>query len=109
MDMGPMGIYRIFDNGGPRVGGMMTRDPSKSPVPFWLYYFSVEDIDAAATRIQDKKGQICMGPHEVPGGQWIVVGMRPPGGDVRTCRPQKAVASRVAAQLQVSCAAAITI
>ena len=77
MDMGPMGIYRIFDNGGPRVGGMMTRDSSKAPVPFWLYYFSVEDIDAAATRIQDKKGQICMGPHEVPGGQWIVVGMDP--------------------------------
>ena len=79
MDMGPMGIYRIFDNGGPRVGGMMTRDPKGGPVPFWLFYFSVGDIDAAVTRIQDKKGQICMGPHEVPGGQWIVVGSDPQG------------------------------
>jgi uncharacterized protein len=79
MDMGPMGIYRIFNNGGPRFGGMMTRDPKNSPVPFWLYYFSVDDIDAAVTRVQEKKGQICMGPHEVPGGQWIVLGSDPQG------------------------------
>jgi uncharacterized protein len=79
MDMGPMGIYRIFNNGGPRMGGMMTRDLSKSPVPYWLFYFAVEDIEAATTRIQEKNGQVCMGPHEVPGGQWIVVGMDPQG------------------------------
>jgi hypothetical protein len=79
MDMGPMGIYRMFANGGPRLGGMMTRDPKGGPIPFWLFYFCVGDIDAAVTRIQDKKGQICMGPHEVPGGQWIVVGTDPQG------------------------------
>ncbi|MGC2398490.1 MAG: VOC family protein [Acidobacteriaceae bacterium] len=79
MDMGPMGIYRIFNNGGPRFGGMMSRDPKNSPLPFWLFYFAVEDIDAAAARIQEKKGQICMGPHEVPGGQWIVMGTDPQG------------------------------
>jgi uncharacterized protein len=79
MDMGPMGTYRIFNNGGAPVGAMMTRDPSKAPAPFWLYYFNVEDIDAAATRIQDKNGQICMGPHQVPGDLWIVLGIDPQG------------------------------
>jgi predicted enzyme related to lactoylglutathione lyase len=79
MDMGPMGTYRIFNNGGAAMGAMMTRDPSKSPVPFWLYYFNVEDIDAAAKRIQEKNGQIFMGPHQVPGDLWIILGMDPQG------------------------------
>jgi uncharacterized protein len=79
MDMGPAGIYRMFNNGGPRMGAMMTRDPKTAPAPFWLFYFSVVDIDAAAARIQEKKGQVIMGPHEVPGGQWIVLAMDPQG------------------------------
>jgi uncharacterized protein len=79
LDMGPSGTYRIFNNGGPRLGGMMTRDTSKSPVPFWLYYFNVEDIDAAATRIKEKKGQVLMGPQQVPGDLWIILGLDPQG------------------------------
>jgi predicted enzyme related to lactoylglutathione lyase len=79
MDMGPMGTYRIFNNGGAPVGAVMTRDPTQSAVPFWRYYFNVEDIDAAAARIQEKKGQIHMGPHEVPGNMWIILGTDPQG------------------------------
>jgi predicted enzyme related to lactoylglutathione lyase len=79
MDMGPLGTYRIFNNGGAAVGGMMTRDPKNSPAPFWLYYFNVEDIDDAAERIKEKSGQVLMGPHEVPGGQWIILGLDPQG------------------------------
>jgi uncharacterized protein len=81
MDMGPMGVYRIFSTGGPRVGGVMTRDPKTAPMPFWLYYFNVEDIDSAVERIKEKKGQLVMGPHEVPGGMWIVVGVDPQGAN----------------------------
>jgi len=77
MDMGPMGIYRIFNNGSGQIGAMMTRDPKNSPVPFWLFYFNVEDIDAAATRIREKNGQVLMGPHQVPGDQWIILGLDP--------------------------------
>jgi len=79
MDMGPMGIYRMFNTGGAAVGAMMTRDKDKSPVPFWLYYFNVADIDAAAARIHEKNGQILMGPHEVPGPLWIVLAIDPQG------------------------------
>jgi uncharacterized protein len=89
MDMGPMGVYRMFNNGGPAMGGMMTRDPSKSPVPFWLHYFNIEDIDAAAARIQEKNGQILMGPHEVPGGLWIILGVDPQGAMFSLVGPRK--------------------
>lgn len=79
MDMGSNGIYRIFNNGASPVGAMMTRDRSKSPVPFWLFYFNVEDIDAATARVKEKKGQVIMGPHPVPGDVWIIVGVDPQG------------------------------
>ena len=81
MDMGPQGIYRIFKNKGDRFGAMMTRDPKNSPVPFWLFYFAVEDIDAATNHIKEKNGQVLMGPHPVPGDQWIVVGVDPQGAN----------------------------
>ncbi|HVJ09504.1 MAG TPA: VOC family protein [Acidisarcina sp.] len=89
MDMGPMGVYRIFKNGGNPVGAMMTRDRTKSPMPFWLYYFNVDDIDAAATRIREKNGQIFMGPHEVPGGMWIVLGQDPQSAMFSILGPRK--------------------
>ena len=78
MDMGPMGLYRIFAAGGPPVGGMLTRTPD-SPGPLWLYYFNVEAIDAAVARVAAAGGRIIMGPHEVPGGSWIAQGLDPQG------------------------------
>ncbi|RYG75473.1 VOC family protein [bacterium] len=89
MDMGEMGIYRIFDCDGKPIGGMLTKMPD-TPAPTWVYYFNVDDINAAVTRVKDNGGQILMGPHEVPGGTWIVQCMDPhgalfalmtPGGD----------------------------
>lgn len=71
MDMGPMGIYQTFAAGGEPIGGMMTRTPT-TPAAFWLYYFNVDAIDAAATRVSEGGGQTVHGPHEVPGGSWIV-------------------------------------
>jgi uncharacterized protein len=90
MDMGPNGKYRIFNNGGPQIGAMFTRDPKNSPVPFWLFYFSVEDIDKAVTRIQEKNGQVLMGPHEVPGNQWIILGLDPQGAVFALAGPRNA-------------------
>jgi len=71
MDMGAMGVYQIFSMGGPPEGGMMTKTP-QTPHPFWLFYFNVEAIDAAAERVKTNGGKILMGPSEVPGGSWIV-------------------------------------
>ncbi len=89
LDMGPMGTYRIFNNGGAGIGAMMTRDPKNSPVPFWLYYFNVEDIDAAVTRIKEKNGQVIMGPHQVPGDLWTVLGNDPQGALFSLVGPRK--------------------
>jgi predicted enzyme related to lactoylglutathione lyase len=50
------------------------------PMPVWLYYFNVDGIDAAVTRITEAGGKIAMGPHQVPGGQWIVSAFDPQGG-----------------------------
>ncbi|WP_394789447.1 VOC family protein [Rhodoferax sp.] len=70
IDMGPMGVYQLFSNGGPAIGGMMTR-ADKVTVASWLYYINVEQIDAAVDRVKAHGGKVLNGPHEVPGGSWI--------------------------------------
>ena len=49
------------------------------PFPFWLFYFNVDNIDAAAERVTTNGGQVLMGPIEVPGGGWIIQGRDPQG------------------------------
>lgn len=78
IDMGPMGTYQLFAAGGNAIGGMMTRPP-QVPVPCWQYYIAVDHIDAAAGRATAAGGQVLMGPHEVPGGSWIVQCLDPQG------------------------------
>ena len=78
MDMGPMGTYQIFSDGEEQVGAMMN-SPNVPGAPVWLFYFSVPSINAAIEKINAGGGQALMGPHEVPGGQWIVQGADPQG------------------------------
>jgi hypothetical protein len=61
----------LFSAGGQTIGGMFTKGPIE-PVPFWLFYFNIGDIDAAAERVKSGGGQIMAGPLEMPGGSWIV-------------------------------------
>lgn len=78
MDMGPMGIYRLFGADGAQLGGLMDK-PAQIPASFWGFYTTVDGIDAAVERLKDKGGQVLMGPHEVPGGSWIVQCLDPQG------------------------------
>jgi predicted enzyme related to lactoylglutathione lyase len=78
-DMGPAGVYQLFQVNGKDVGGMMKK-MDQTPQAVWLYYFMVDGIDAAAQRVRDAGGTIAMGPHEVPGGQWILHAFDPQGG-----------------------------
>ena len=78
LDMGQLGIYRIFATGGEAVGGMMTKMPD-TPKPHWLYYIEVDTIDAAAARVTKAGGKIVMGAHQVPTSQWIVQCTDPQG------------------------------
>jgi predicted enzyme related to lactoylglutathione lyase len=68
---GAIDTYQGFSAGGETIGGMFTKPPTV-PVPFWLYYFNVDDIQGAAKRVEAGGGQILYGPTEVPGGAWIV-------------------------------------
>jgi predicted enzyme related to lactoylglutathione lyase len=80
MDMGATGKYRIFGAGGVPMGGMMDK-PADTPASAWAFYVNVDGIDAAIARIQRSGGQVLMGPHEVPGGSWIVQALDPQGAN----------------------------
>jgi len=69
--VGAMGKYQQFSVGEETIGGMLTK-PATLPFPFWLYYFNVNDIEAAAKRVKAAGGQILYGPTDAPGGAWIV-------------------------------------
>src|SRR5262249_2531855 len=69
-DTGARGTYQPFSAGGQTIGGMFTK-PATEPVPFWLYYFNVGDIDVAMKRVKAGSGEIVNGPIGVPGGKWI--------------------------------------
>ena len=81
MDMGPMGLYRLFDEGDHKQmgdGGMMTK-ASHIPVSCWGFYFNVDAINAAKSRVEAGGGKILNGPMQVPGGGWIIQCQDPQG------------------------------
>ena len=69
-DTDAMGSYQLFSDGLETTGGMFTK-PATVPVPFWLFYFNVDDLDAAIARVTERGGHVINGPIEVPDGLWI--------------------------------------
>lgn len=63
--------YRLFSAGGQTIGGMYTK-PAMVSEPFWLFYFTVGDIKAAADRVRAGGGDILEGPVELPGGNRVI-------------------------------------
>ena len=78
MDMGEHGLYRFFDHDGAHIGALFS---AKDQMPHWRYYFRVESIAASKRTAEAKGGAVHMGPHQVPGGDWIVVGTDPQGAE----------------------------
>src|ERR1700681_1953832 len=70
-EVGGIGTYQLFSAAGQTIGGMSNKPPTM-PMPFWLYYFNVGDIDAAAERVKAGGGKILEGPLEARGGNRIV-------------------------------------
>jgi hypothetical protein len=70
--------YQLFSATGQTLGGMFTKRPVE-PVPYWLYYFNVGDIDDAVGRVKNGGGRIFEGPFEVPEGSWIARCIDPQG------------------------------
>jgi predicted enzyme related to lactoylglutathione lyase len=88
-DVGGIGTYLIFSAGGHTIGGMSTKPPA-APMPFWLYYFNVDDLDAAAKRVTAGGGKILEGPIEARGGNRIARCVDPQGAmfALRAGRPK---------------------
>lgn len=81
----PMGKYVMFGLGGQMLGGMMTKPPGmKTPdgrevPPSWMFYVTVDDLDAALARATSRGATVLNGPMPVPGGQRIVQLLDPQG------------------------------
>jgi predicted enzyme related to lactoylglutathione lyase len=90
MDMGPMGDYCFIAHGGlERVGAVM-QAPKDRPAYSWLFYFSVPSISTAKQTIESAGGKILNGPHQVPGGRWIIIATDPQGAAFGVVGPEGA-------------------
>jgi predicted enzyme related to lactoylglutathione lyase len=65
-----MGAYQRFAVAGRTIGGICAK-PATAPEPFWLFYFNIGDVEAAAERVRAGGGQILEGPFETPGGNCV--------------------------------------
>jgi predicted enzyme related to lactoylglutathione lyase len=74
----PADFYHSFSSAGQTIGGMLTKLPSV-PQPCWLYYFNVDDIGAAAERVNAGGGRMLQGPIELSDGCWIARCVDPQG------------------------------
>jgi len=77
MDMGDMGIYQMYGLNGETFGGMF--NVPTIPMPHWLLYTMVDNVDEAAKRVTEHGGKILNGPMDVPDGGRIVQCMDPQG------------------------------
>ena len=52
---------------GPGIGGMMQiSEQMKGMPPMWMPYFAVTDADDVVKKTKSLKGQVHMGPHDIP-------------------------------------------
>ncbi|KJC59914.1 glyoxalase [Bradyrhizobium sp. LTSPM299] len=91
--------YQLFSAGGLTAGGIFNKRPLE-PIPFWLYYFNVDDIDAAIVRVKTGGGRVYAGPLELPDGSWIVRCLDPQGAAfaLQGARSQDSIAKAPAAE-----------
>lgn len=79
MDMGPMGIYKIFGRHGIQLGGIYNKPPEMPAPPHWLPYVKVPNADRTAATVKGTNGKVLNGPMDVPGGDRIAQCMDPQG------------------------------
>jgi uncharacterized protein len=77
-DMGPAGVYQIFEHDGQQVGGMC-RPGAAHTAPSWLSYVRVADSGRAVNAAKAAGGRLLHGPMEVPGGSWVALLIDPQG------------------------------
>ena len=84
MPMGELGEYRFLAHQGTTIGALYRPQDEgfeAKKAPGWRYYIRVPSIAAAKEAIEANGGTVTMGPHEVPGGDHIIVGNDPQGAE----------------------------
>jgi len=72
--------YLTLSAGGQVIAGAFKKGPAE-PDPFWLLYFNVEDLDAAAERVSAGGGRVSLNDEELPSGFWVAHCSDPQGAD----------------------------
>lgn len=78
VDMGPMGVYTLFNRGNDEkrnAAGMMNMPPNMKGAPsHWLAYFSTDDVDASTKKAKSLGGKVLMDPMDIPNiGRFSIV------------------------------------
>ena len=87
LSMGPLGAYDFIDHAGVRLGAIMQQSAQGAGAA-WLFYFGVASITAAKAAIEAGGGTVVNGPHQVPGGDWVVIATDPQGAAFAVVGPQ---------------------
>ena len=74
----PIKSYQLFAAGEWTMGGMLNKI-ANAPVPFWLYYFEVADLDVAIGQVRKEGGVITGGPVELSADIWMAHCIDPQG------------------------------
>lgn len=80
MPMGPMGDYCFIDHDGVRVGAMMQAQDAAAAAQ-WRVYFRVPSVTVGKAAVEAAGGTVLDGPHEVPGGDFIIIARDPQGAE----------------------------
>jgi predicted enzyme related to lactoylglutathione lyase len=74
-NMGDMGVYVEWQNGGQSIGGIMEITPDMGPVPpNWLPYFMVDNRDAVAEKATKSGAKLMVPPQDIPNiGKFCVI------------------------------------
>jgi predicted enzyme related to lactoylglutathione lyase len=83
--------YTVFELAGKPIAGMVQMNeawPAEVP-PHWMIYFTVEDCDAAAAKVEELGGSVGVPPSDIPFGRFAVVS-DPSGAYFSVMRPAAA-------------------
>jgi len=83
----PDGTYTVCNVGGVGVAGMMKLPPEAGPMPAWVGYILVDDVDAYAEKIVAAGGLLHKGPIDVPGMLRFAVMIDPQGAPFLIFKP----------------------
>jgi predicted enzyme related to lactoylglutathione lyase len=79
MDMGGGFQYFLFSGPGGTKGGLSNAAAMMHAPAHWLYYVTVDDVNAAIERVQANGGKLLNGPMDVPGDDVIAQCQDPQG------------------------------